>query len=96
MKESVAEEILKAADMLKEEMWGIRGRETGEFISIGFIGDELIYGTPPHISGANLWRSLSDAEAVYRILAQDGNFAEGHFVDKAWDAEIEALERRFR
>ena len=96
MKESVVMEILKAADMLKEEMWGIRGRKTGEFIAIGLIGDELIYATPPRPSGANLWRNISDAEAVYWILAQDGNFARGHFVDKASDAEAEALERRFR
>ena len=96
MKELIVTEILEAVNILKEEMWGIRGRETGEFISIGFIGDELIYGTPLHISSANLWRSLSDAEETYGILAQDGNFAEGHFVDKASDAEAEALERRLR
>ena len=95
MNESAVEEILKAAAALKEEMWGIRGRETGEFIAIGFVGDELIYGTPPRISGANLWHNFSDAEAAYAILAQDGNFAEGHFVGKASDAEAEALETAF-
>lgn len=72
MKESVVEEILKAAGMLKFDLYGIRGRETGKFIAIGLIGDKLIYGTPPRPSGANLWLSLSDAEAAYGILAQDG------------------------
>ena len=95
MKESAVEKILKVAAMLKEEMWGIRGRETGEFISIGFIGCELIYGAPPRPPGASLWRSRSDAEAAYGILAQDGNFAQGHFPDKASDAEAETLESRF-
>ena len=81
--------ILKVADMLKFDLYGIRNRITDKIIVIGLLGDRVIFADATNWFQAKVWTKREDADEVYRIMCNlDNGFQINYFVDKLSDLEL--------
>ena len=81
--------ILKVADMLKFDLYGIRNRLTDKIIAVGLIGDRVIFADARNWFQATVWNKKENVEEVYRIMCNlDNGFQINYFVDKLSDLEL--------
>ena len=81
--------ILKVANMLKFDLYGIRNRFTDKIIVVGLIGDKVIVADAINWSQATVLNKKENVEEVYRIMCNlDNGFQINYFVDKLSDLEL--------
>ena len=81
--------ILKVADMLKFNLYGIRNRITDKIIVVGLLDDRVIFADATNWFQAKVWTKREDADEVYRIMCNlDNGFQINYFVDKLSDLEL--------
>ena len=86
--------ILKVADMLKFDLYGIRNRVTDKIIVVGLLGDRVIFADATNWFQAKVWSKREDADEVYRIMCNlDNGFQINYFVDKLSDLELKEYQK---
>ena len=89
--------ILKVADMLKFDLYGIRNRVTDKIIVVGLLGDRVIFADATNWFQAKVWSKREDADEVYRIMCNlDNGFQINYFVDKLSDLELKEYQKANR
>lgn len=81
--------ILKVANTLKFDLYGIRNRVTDKLIVVGLLGDRVIFADATNWFQAKVWTKREDADEVYRVMCNlDKGFQINYFVDKLSDLEL--------
>lgn len=81
--------ILKVANMLKFDLYGIRNRFTDKIIAVGLIGDRVIFADATNWFQATVWNKKENVDEVYRVMCNlDNGFQINYFVDKLSDLEL--------
>ena len=86
--------ILKVAEMLKFDLYGIRNRVSNKIIVIELLDDRVIFADVTNWFQAKVWIKREDADEVYRIMCNlDKGFQINHFVDKLSDLELKEYQK---
>ena len=89
--------ILKVADMLKFNLYGIRNRITDKIIVVGLLGDRVMFADATNWFQAKVWTKREDVDEVYRIMCNlDNGFQINYFVDKLSDLELKEYQKENR
>ena len=85
----ILNDILKVADMLKFDLYGIRNRVTDKIIVVGLLDDRVIFADATNWFQAKVWTKKEDADEAYRVMCNlDKGFQINYFVDKLSDLEL--------
>lgn len=90
----IINDIIKIADSLKTELWGIKNKEIDKFITIGLLENQIIYGYSDYWKNVTL-RNKADIQELYDLLCNDKTFADKHEIAKITDEELEKYENEF-
>lgn len=86
--------ILKVADMLKFDLYGIRNRVSDKIINVGLIDDRIIFADATDWFQVKVWTKKENADEVYRIMCNlDNGFQINYFVDKLSDLELKDYQK---
>ena len=86
--------ILKVADMLKFDLYGIRNRLTDKIIIVGLLDNRVIFADAANWFQAKVWTKREDADEVYRVMCNlDNGFQINYFVDKLSDLELKEYQK---
>ena len=85
----VIDKITELSEMVTPKpMYGIRSKETGNFIMMNMIGDRYVYCESKY--NFRLWLDKVLPERIYEICAgADDHFKNTYFVDKTTMKELE-------
>ena len=87
-------QILKVADMLKFNLYGIRNRVTDKIIVVGLLDDRVIFADATSWFQAKVWTEREDADKAYRVICNlDKGFQINYFVDKLSDLELKEYQK---
>ena len=91
---SILNNVLKVADMLKFDLYGIRNRVTDKIIAVGLLDDRVIFADATNWFQAKVWTEREDADKAYRVICNlDKGFQINYFVDKLSDLELKEYQK---
>ena len=85
----IIDNIMKLADMLKEDLWGIRNKASRKFINVGLMGSQLLLCDSTNWMNVAIWNERESAEKVCNVICDlQKDFIDNYFVDKLSEKEL--------